>query len=728
MSSAAFLEFRLEGLSCADCAAKLERNIAALPGVEQAKLNFAAAKLTVRGDVQASLIIDEARRDGVRAIPAHQDREADQIAFWKKHHRAIFSGLAGILVATGWLVHYALGMESWAKLLYTATIAVGGYAVGKKALVSLGRHRLDMNVLMSIAVIGAVLIGEWSEGATVAFLFSVSEALESYTMDKARNSIRNLMNLAPDTAIVIRNGQEIQLPVKDVIIGDMLVVRPGEKIAMDGIITNGHSSINQATITGESVPVDRGPGGEVYAGTINGEGSLMVRVTKLVQDNTISRIIHLVEEAQGQRAPSQAFVDRFAAVYTPVVITLAALIVVIPPLLLNQPWAPWIYRGLALLVVACPCALVISTPVAIVSAIGNAARHGVLIKGGIHLEEVSRLRALAFDKTGTLTKGLPEVTQVIPADHISESELLTIAGAVEHHSEHPLARAIVAKTRDINIYPTPAENFQALTGLGARATVNGQNILVGSPRLLEQNGINIAGWQEALASLFSLGNTVVMVAREKEVLGCIGLADRVRPMAADSVAKLSKLGISPLIMLTGDNRQTAEVIAAQAGIDDFRANLLPQDKVAEIKKMRQELGFIGMVGDGINDAPALAAANVGIAMGGAGSDAALETADLVLMGDDLSKLPFTVRMARSAMQVIKQNITFAIGIKLLAVLAVFPGWLTLWLAILADMGATIMVTLNSIRLVGIKPDGGSDFTIDPVPGCGGNKPDPATGG
>ncbi|MEW6696156.1 MAG: heavy metal translocating P-type ATPase [Bacillota bacterium] len=703
-NTATVLEFRLEGLSCADCAAKLERQIAALPGVQEAKLNFTAAKLTVYGDLPEQSVIDEAGRDGVKALPAREYQQPTG-SHRLKNRRTIISFSAGILLSLGWGLHYMLDMEAAARAFYLTCIAVGGFAVIRKALLSLTRLRLDMNVLMTLAVTGAIMIGEWSEGATVAFLFSVSEALESYTMDKARNSIRRLMSLAPDAAVVMRGGREIKLPVGDITVGDILVIRPGEKIALDGVILSGASSINQSAITGESVPVDRQAGDEVYAGTLNGEGSLTVQVTKSARDTTLARIIHLVEEAQSQRAPSQTFVERFAAVYTPVVMALALLIAVVPPLFLSQPWEPWIYRGLALLVVSCPCALVVSTPVVIVSAIGGSARHGVLIKGGVHLETLGQLKALAFDKTGTLTTGTPEVTQILSAPEIDQEKLLTLAAAVEYHSEHPLAKAILRKAKVTleNGYFPAAKNFKSFTGLGAKAMVEGREILLGNPRLLEQQGIAVDPWQETICSLQREGNTVVMVALDDSVAGCLALADTVRPQAAGTLAALKKLGISPLVMLTGDHQETARAIALQTGIDSYQANLLPQDKVAAVKVLRTQSGFIGMVGDGVNDAPALAVANTGIAMGGAGSDTALETADVVLMGDDLSKLPFAVRMGRAARQVIKQNIIFSIGIKLLAVLLVFPGWLTLWLAILADMGATLLVTLNGLRLIGVQP-------------------------
>ncbi|CCO07049.1 heavy metal translocating P-type ATPase [Desulforamulus hydrothermalis] len=716
------LEFRLENLSCAHCAAKLERRIASLPGVRAAKLNFPAARLTVYGNVGRETVIDEAKRDGVTAIPAGEDNGSEQPlpSFWAKYRRAVISILTGVLLIAGWYLDYGLAAQTGAGAMYLACIIIGGYPVGRKAFSSLRGRRLDMNVLMSVAVIGAVFIGEWSEGATVAFLFSVSDMLETYTTEKTRGSIRRLMQLAPTSATVIRNSQEVKLPVSQIMAGDILLIRPGEKIALDGIVTAGSSAVNQSAITGESLPVDRRPGDEVFAGTINGEGSLQVKVTRTVKDTTLSKIIYLVEEAQAQRAPYQTLADRFAAVYTPTVMALAALLITIPPLLLAKPWEPWLYRGLALLMVACPCALVISTPVAIVSAIGGGARHGVLIKGGMHLETLGQLKALAFDKTGTLTVGTPEVTQILTLPVFQPDKLLTLVAAVEYHSEHPLAQAIVKRAMSLTLNSglPPAHDFKSFTGLGAKAVVEGRRVLVGSPRLLEQHGIDTGVWQATLANLQEQGLTVVMVAIDGEATGCLALSDTVRPQAAATLDSLKKLGLHPLVMLTGDHMATAGSVARQIGIPDYQANLLPQDKVLAVQTLRERYGSIGMVGDGINDAPALAAANIGIAMGGAGNDTALETADVVLMTDDLSKLPFAVRLGREARRVIKQNIFFAISIKTLAVLLVFPGWLTLWLAILADMGAGLLVTLNSMRLLALRPKQANPAAVNKnVAGC-----------
>jgi Zn2+/Cd2+-exporting ATPase len=688
-----------------DCAAKFEKDVAATPGVSRAELNFAAAKLTVEGPVDRETIADVARPHKIQIRP---DREAapPPAPWWRSNPHVLPTAAAAVLAAAGEVAEVA-GLKLAATLLFAAAIITGGHSTAAKGLRNLLKLNFDMNVLMTIAVAGAATIGQWSEGAVVAVLFGVSEMLETYTMDKARQSLRALMEIAPRMARVLRWGKEEEIPVEDVRVGDTLVVRPGEKVAMDGLLLTGRSAINQAAITGESIPVDKGPGEEAFAGTLNGEGALEIRVTRLVEDSTIARVIHLVEEAQAQRAPSQTFVERFAKYYTPAVMALAALIVLVPPVLLGQPWAPWIYRGLSLLVVGCPCALVISTPVSIVSAISNAARNGVLIKGGAHLERAGSLRAVAFDKTGTLTSGLPEVTDVAPvAEGVTEAELLCMAAAVEGRSEHPLARAIVRRAACRDCGRTSAE-FQALVGRGARATVDGQELFVGSPALFETDlGLDLGRSGDLVRRLQAEGKTVMVVGTGSAIYGVVAVADTPRGSSRGALAGLREAGVVHTVMLTGDNALTARAIGAHIGVDEVRAELLPAGKVAAVLELARTHGAIGMVGDGVNDAPALAAATVGIAMGGAGTDVALETADIALMADDLSKLPFTIRLSRETLRVIKQNIGLALGLKLLAVIAVFPGWLTLWLAIVADMGATVLVTLNGMRLLRMRPEPG----------------------
>jgi Zn2+/Cd2+-exporting ATPase len=685
-----------------DCAAKFERDVAATPGVTRVELNFAAAKLTVIGDVPRETVAEIGKGHKVAVRP---EREAAPAAapFWQANPHVVPTAVAAALALAGQVGEWIEAPVMGVRVLYALAMLIGGYSTAIKGLRNLVKLNFDMDTLMTIAVAGAVAIGEWGEGAVVAVLFGVSETLEAYTMDRARQSLRSLMEIAPRVARVLRFGKEEEIPVEDVRVGDTLVVRPGEKIAMDGVISGGRSAINQAAITGESIPVDKAPGAEVFAGTLNGEGALEVRVSRLVEDSTVAKMIHLVEEAQAQRAPSQTFVERFARYYTPAVMALSALIVVVPPLFFGQEWAPWVYRGLSLLVVACPCALVVSTPVSIVSAIANAARNGVLIKGGAHLERAGSLKAIAFDKTGTLTRGQPEVTDVAPmAQDRSVSDLLCLAAAVEERSEHPLARAIIRKAACDHRHDSA--DFQALVGRGARAQVNGQAVYVGSPALFGQDlGLDL-GEAGALAQQWqSEGKTVMLVGTEQAVLGAVAVADTPRESSAGAVAGLREAGVTRTVMLTGDNALTARAIGQRIGVDEVRADLLPQDKVQAVRDLEARHGAIGMVGDGVNDAPALAAATVGIAMGGAGTDVALETADIALMADDLSKLPFTIALSRATLRVIKQNIGLALGLKLLAVLAVFPGWLTLWLAILADMGATILVTLNGMRLLRLKP-------------------------
>ena len=587
--------------------------------------------------------------------------------------------------------------------LYVAAMVTGGWGNFRRAARALPRGNFNMSVLMSAAIIGAFTIGQYEEGASVAFLYAISEMLESWTMEKARRSIRDLMDIVPKVAKVLRGGAETDMPVDDVIVGDIMVIRPGEKISMDGIIAKGESAINQAAITGESIPVEKGPGDGVYAGTLNTHGALEVEVTKRVKDATLAKIIHLVEAAHGNRAPSQAFVEKFAAVYTPVVLTLAVGIVMIPPLFFNLEWSPWIYRGLALLVVACPCALVVSTPVAIVSAISNAAKNGVLIKGGIYLEEAGSLCAMAFDKTGTLTKGQPAVTDIVSLNDVSEEALLAIAVSLEARSEHPLAAAMVKAAEKSRIKVVAAANFSSIAGRGAQGAVNGETMYIGNPRLFTELGLSMEFLDPQIKRLQGQGKTVMLIGTRTKFFGIVAVADEVREDSAKTIAALKQSGIYHTIMLTGDNNATAQAMAQRVGVDDCLAELLPQDKVAAMEELLKKYGKVAMVGDGINDAPALALATVGIAMGGAGTDTALETADIVLMADDLHMLPFTIRLSRKALAIIRQNITFSVAIKVVAVLAVFPGWLTLWLAILADMGATLLVTLNSLRLLRVTP-------------------------
>jgi Zn2+/Cd2+-exporting ATPase len=640
--------------------------------------------------------------ENLKVIPEKERFEEVKEPFWKKHSTVIASV---VFLLIGWLSGYLYGEGTLTSVLaYAASILIGGYRLFITGLKNLLRFQFDMKTLMTIAVIGAAFIGEWGEGATVVILFAISEALETYSMDKARQSIRSLMDIAPKEALIRRGNKEMMIQVDEVEVGDIMIVKPGQKIAMDGIVVKGNSSVNQATITGESVPLAKSIDDEVFAGTLNEEGLLEVKVTKHVDDTTIAKIIHLVEEAQAERAPSQAFVDKFAKYYTPVIMLIALGVAVVPPLF-GADWNTWIYQGLAVLVVGCPCALVVSTPVSIVTAIGNAAKNGVLIKGGIYLEEMGSIKAIAFDKTGTLTKGVPVVTDYLPQNGATD-ELFKMIAALENGSQHPLASAIMKKAEEKNLDYQNVEisDFSSITGKGIKGKIYGETYYVGSPNLFEEilpNGMTIL-IKEKIETLQNQGKTVMVAGTSKEIMALVAVADEVRENSQKVIESLHSLGIEKTIMLTGDNSRTAHAIGKQVGVTDIKAELLPHDKLTYIKDLRKEFDRVSMIGDGVNDAPALAASTVGVAMGGAGTDTALETADIALMADDLGKLPFTVKLSRKALAIIKQNITFSLGIKLVALLLVIPGWLTLWIAIFADMGATLLVTLNSLRLLRVK--------------------------
>jgi Cd2+/Zn2+-exporting ATPase len=706
MAESPLKTYRIQGLSCTNCAAKFENKVRELEGVEDAKINFGASKISVQGSATIEEIEKAGAFDNLR-IRGEQEQVKQKEPFWKQKEniKVVFSV---ILLLISWILddRYADG-GIMPVIGYAAAIIVGGYSLFVNGLKNLVRLRFDMHTLMTVAIIGAAVLGEWGEGATVVILFAISEALEKYSMDKARNSIESLMNIAPKEALIRRGHHEMMVAVDEIEVGDIMIVKPGQKLAMDGRIMKGASTLNQAAITGESEPVFKTVDGEVFAGTLNGEGLLEVEVTKRVEDTTIAKIIHLVEEAQAEKAPSQAFVDKFAKFYTPAIMLIALAIAVLPPIVMNGDWSEWIYRGLAVLVVGCPCALVISTPIAIVTAIGNAAKHGVLIKGGVHLEEAGALKAIAFDKTGTLTKGVPEVTDfTVLSAELNEQDVLAIAAALESRSQHPLATAILqkAENHDVDYHSLLVEDFTAITGKGIKGKINQGIYYIGKPHLFEEEaGLVfsddvlklISGYQNA-------GKTVMVLGDQVKILALIAVSDEIRESSKEAIRKLHALGIEKTIMLTGDNIGTAKAIGAAAGVHEIEAGLLPQDKLTIIKRWKQKYDRVAMVGDGVNDAPALAASTVGIAMGGAGTDTALETADIALMGDDLSKLPYTIRLSRKTLKIIKQNITFSLVIKILALLLIAPGWLTLWMAIFADMGATLLVTLNSLRLLRVK--------------------------
>lgn len=694
--------YRLQGLSCANCAAKFEKNIRGIQTVEDVQLNFGASKVAVVGEASVEQLEAAGAFDGIKVFPERQKFTEEKIPFWqKRENKNTIVSLFFLLF--GYTSSFTLGENHVSTILiFALSILIGGFDLFKVGLRNLTKLEFDMKTLMTVAIIGAAIIGEWGEGAVVVFLFALSEALEGYSMDKARQSIRSLMDIAPNTAIIKRGSQEFEVAVEDIQVGDLMLIKPGQKVAMDGDVLRGQSSINQAAITGESIPVQKKEGDEVFAGSLNEEGFLEVRVTKLAEETTIAKIIHLVEEAQAERAPSQQFVDKFAKFYTPAIMVIALLVAVLPPLLMSGHWSEWIYRGLAVLVVGCPCALVISTPVAIVTAIGNAAKNGVLIKGGIHLEETGRLKVIAFDKTGTLTEGKPEVTDIVALSNLDERELLAISAAIETFSQHPLASAILRKAGKENVTPYAADDFHSFTGKGAKAVVNETVYFIGNPALFEDMQVIPPEIKQQVARLQAEGKTVMLVGTEDDIKGFFAVADQVRKSSLSIIQKLQKLGIEKTVMLTGDNRATGDAIGSQLGLSDVQAELMPQDKLDAIKLLRAQHGKVAMIGDGINDAPALASASVGIAMGGAGTDTALETADIALMADDLEKLPYTIALSRKTLFIIKQNIAFAFGLKLLALLLIIPGWLTLWMAVIADVGSTLIVVLNSMRLMKTK--------------------------
>lgn len=671
----------LDNMHCADCAAKLEKAVRQLPGVEDAHVNVIAAKITLHHQGNSAPLRAFIARQGYLA-------RQDRTNFWLAPRTLSTLGAALLILLA------IVGPAPWKSWLLITAVALGAWSPALTGIKNLLRSlTFDINFLMTVAVIGAIAIGELGEAATVVLLFALSHSLEAYTMGRTRRSVHNLMELAPDTAWLEEEGQLVSVPTANLQPGQEILVKPGERIPVDGEITAGTSEVNQAQITGESMPVSRGPGDEVFAGSINGSGRLSVVTNKAAADSSLARIVAMVEEAATSRPPVQKFVDAFARWYTPLVIGLALGIAVLPPLLLGLAWQAWLYRGLALLVVACPCALVISTPVSIVSALGNAARRGVLIKNGAALERAAGTTIIAMDKTGTLTRGEPRLVSIRPAQGHSETEVLSLAASVEQGSSHPLAAAVIAAAREYQLQPAAGTEHKALPGHGAMATVNGLDTYAVSP--------NFARRELGLAPpLDETGRTQVILAHQRSELGLMEFQDTLRPEVRSIIGQLKKLGLD-LVMLTGDSHGVAAEIAATAGIDAFHAHLLPQDKLSQINELRTQ-GITMMVGDGINDAPALAAANVGVAMGAAGSDAALESADIALMADDLSQLPFLIRLSRQALGTIRYNIWFAIAIKLLAVALVFPGWLTLWLAIAADTGAAVLVTLNGMRLLKVK--------------------------
>ena len=687
--------FVVDRMDCADEVRLIEAKLGRLPGVTQLEFDVVRHRLVVEGSITGPEVQRAVKELGMSARA--EGEAAAPVSFWTRRGRLVLASVAGVLLALGVGLGWAGAPTAVTLPLLALSTLAGGWFVAPRGLRAAMNRALDMNFLMTVAAAGAWVIGEPEEAAATLFLFAVAELLETFSMDRARNAIKALMDLSPAEATVVRGGREERVPAADVAVGETVLVRPGEKIAVDGEVLAGRSGVNQAPITGESMPVDKSPGAEVFAGTLNGQGALQVRATKPASDTTLARIIHAVEEAQASRAPSQTFVDRFARVYTPAVVAIAALIAVAPPLLGLGTWETWVYRALAMLVVACPCALVISTPVSIVSGLAGAARSGILIKGGAHLENAGAVTVVAFDKTGTLTEGRPAVTDVVALGGRPEPEILHLALGVERHSEHPLARAILDYGRERGMEAPPSADFEALVGRGARATVDGETVYLGNERLGAELGVSNGAAVATLSRLEREGKTAMLLATDREALGVIAVADRVRPEAARALEALHAAGVRRTVMLTGDNAGTARAVAEQLGVDEHHAQLLPDDKVRLVRELEARGDRVAFVGDGVNDAPALASATVGVAMGAAGTDVALETADIALMGDDLTKLALAVELSRRTRRIIRQNVAFAIGIKAVFLVLALGGWATLWMAVAADMGASLAVVANGLR-------------------------------
>jgi len=715
------LEFKIQGMDCAEEVEVLKREVGPLVGGEShLTFDILRGKMRVQSpSAPTPEIIRAVSRTGMQAelwveAPKTEGRRDARLKFRNGH--TIVTILSGMLTFAGFLIHAALrggfgealGSEGLgqvhhvplaARLVYLAGVVVGGWYVAPKALFALRRLRPDMNLLMTIAVIGAAMIGEWLEAALVTFLFALSLALEAWSVGRARRAVEALLDLAPPTVRVLTDGIETETAAGEVSRGTVFLVKPGDRIALDGDVLRGNSEVNQAPITGESVPVLKEPGTQVFAGTINGDGVLEVRSTKITSDTTLAHIIQMVGAAQAKKAPAEQWVEKFARYYTPIVFISATLAFLVPPLLLGRDWQEWTYRALVLLVIGCPCALVISTPVSIVAALAASARHGVLIKGGAYVEAPARLKAIAMDKTGTLTEGRPRVSEVFPEPDVSEHELLELAATMESQSDHPLARAIVEYCRAEGIRPRAVSDFKVIQGKGAEGTIDGSPYWLGSHRYLEERSQETPEIHNRLEQLSGSGQSVVVIGDQRRVIGMITLADAVRVATRDALKRLRDEGIEHIVMLTGDNKPTAEAIARATGVDEVYAELLPQDKVRSIEKLVDKYQRVAMVGDGINDAPAMARATLGISMGAMGSDAAIEASDVALMSDDLSKLPWLVRHSRRALSIIRQNIALSLAVKAIFVALTFTGFASLWAAIAADMGVSLLVIFNALRLL-----------------------------
>ncbi|MFO0880992.1 MAG: heavy metal translocating P-type ATPase [Gemmataceae bacterium] len=703
---------QVNGLDCAEEVAILEREVGLIVGGKERLvfdiLNGRMIVSPTSEGVTEAAVLTAVARTGMRGKTWQEGREpTTPQTFYRRNERTLLTSASGAFIAAGGAVSVAQagwaslaegGPPFTARVIYGLAILAGVWTVLPKAWASARRLRPDMNLLMVVAACGAVALGDGVEAATVAFLFSLSLALEAWSIGRARRAVAALMDLTPLTVRVLREGHEQIEPAEKVPVGTRFLVRPGERVPLDGMVVSGSSSVNQAPLTGESLTVPKQPGDSVFAGTVNGEGAIEVESTKPAGDTALAHVVKLVAEAHTKRAPVEQWVDRFARIYTPVVFLLAVLVALVPPLFSGE-CAAWVYRSLVLLVIACPCALVISTPVSIVASLACAARKGVLVKGGMFVELPAGLKAVAFDKTGTLTEGKPAVVEVVPLNGHDARESLERAAGMELRSEHPLAQAIVEHARGLGLDVQAAQDLWIVPGKGATGTWGGRTFWVGSSRLMEERGQSDDEVRKRIEVLASEGRTVVAVGNDRHVCGLIALADRPRGNAALAIRSLRQLGVGHVVMLTGDNEATAQAVARETGVDEVRANLLPADKLEVLRLLTEQYGSVAMVGDGVNDAPALAQATVGVAMGAAGTDAAIETADVALMSDDLTNLPWLMNHSRRTMAVVRQNVVFSLAVKGLFLVLAVSGFSPLWLAILADTGASLAVVANGLGLL-----------------------------
>jgi Cd2+/Zn2+-exporting ATPase len=688
----------IEGMDCEDEVSLIEKKMKSLKGLEVSQVELMSQALRVQYDPGLLSVQEIIKSVAETGMKARLEREKVKGKDWWRDLRILSLFTCGIFTAIAFVLE-KIGTVLPSTILYAIAVAIGGYYPARMGLAALRTLTLNIRTLMVSGAIGAIFLGLWEEAAILVFIYSLGDVLEAYAVDRARGALRALMELMPKEAAVRRNGEEITLPVEEVRLEETIIIRPGEKIPLDGQVLSGSSAVDEAPITGEPVPVVKEKGAEVFAGTVNQRGVLEVEVTKISKDTTLARIIHSVEEAQAKKSSFQRFGEAFGKIYTPAMFALALGVMAIPVLFFGGTWSQWFYRGLVVLVVSCSCGIALSIPVAVVAAIGNAARNGILFKGGVHLEGAATIEVVAFDKTGTLTIGRPQVTDVVPVGNYGREEILKLAASLESRSEHPLGEAIVRKAREEEIPFTSGEAFEALVGLGARVKLNGQEFLVGGMRLFLERNIPVQTIQPQISSLEEQGKTAILLGNEKEVLGIIAIADQLRFEAKEAIKELKEIGIKQVVMLTGDNEGTAKAVAREAEVDTYFARLLPDDKVEKIKQLREANGRIAMVGDGINDAPAMAASDIGIAMGAAGTDIALETADIALMSDDLSKLPIAFNLSRRTVRNIRQNIIISLVIIAFLVPAALAGWVSMVPGLLINEAGGLAVIINGLRLL-----------------------------